>query len=755
MSRESPVKPLNAEVARKIAAGEVIDRPCSIVRELMDNAIDSKADSITVEITGGGIEKIRVVDNGCGMTKEDLISAARPHSTSKIRSETDLLKLSTLGFRGEALASIAAVSRLSITSGGWKMKASITEDHVIEKTPEFEGTIVQSEGLFENIPARRVFLKREATEGILCKNMFVEKCIPQHEKAFRLIINGEVKMNLPKNQSLKERFLEASEIKENSTLFYQVDGKSSDKKDDWSFSVIIGEPGIRRPNKKDIQIFLNGRKIQDYALVQAIEYGCKGYFPNGTFPVAAAFIQIDSSLVDFNIHPAKKEVKFKDIAGLHHGLSSTLAAFWQKYTNRTMKASFLGSEKTGTPDNGAKNTSYGSSSTSSGLQTSSAIQNSSGTSAISGLKTTSGLSIKSGSDFLPEVFSTRSSYSEPSELWKRTAFSRSVSFSSPSNNAASVSSNKAVSDSHNLSSTESSFSSATAAVPGTAAERTSYIKEKMDEIIGLYNSGSSEPEEKAAELSSSTRNSISEKPAQENTRQTETTAGKNYADSSVNSKTAENPVSLSGEEYKKSASNAPEADTFQADAPQAETPDFHSFHLLGSALGTFIIAEYQNALYIIDKHAAHERMIFDRIMNEKSTEQQLLIPYVIETKDEAEDKYLESILGELKKAGFTAHKKSEGTWEFTTLNERWKGSEEDLEHALFDKKVAPKDLLYSIAAMTACKAAVKDGWTLADSTAEEIAKGALCLKDPHCPHGRPCYFTLTREELFKWVRRTE
>ena len=718
MSRESPVKPLNAEVARKIAAGEVIDRPCSIVRELMDNAIDSKADSITVEITGGGIEKIRVVDNGCGMTKEDLISAARPHSTSKIRSETDLLKLSTLGFRGEALASIAAVSRLSITSGGWKMKASITEDHVIEKTPEFEGTIVQSEGLFENIPARRVFLKREATEGILCKNMFVEKCIPQHEKAFRLIINGEVKMNLPKNQSLKERFLEASEIKENSTLFYQVDGKSSDKKDDWSFSVIIGEPGIRRPNKKDIQIFLNGRKIQDYALVQAIEYGCKGYFPNGTFPVAAAFIQIDSSLVDFNIHPAKKEVKFKDIAGLHHGLSSTLAAFWQNYTNRTMKASL-------------------------------------GTSAISGLKTTSGLSIKSGSDSLPEVFSTRSSYSEPSELWKRTAFSRSVSFSSPSNNAASVSSNKAVSESHNLSSAESSFSSATAAVPGTAAERTSYIKEKMDEIIGLYNSGSSEPEEKAAELSSSTRNSISEKPAQENTRQTETTAGKNYADSSVSSKTAENPVSLSGGEYKKSASNAPEADTFQADAPQAETPDFHSFHLLGSALGTFIIAEYQNALYIIDKHAAHERMIFDRIMNEKSTEQQLLIPYVIETKDEAEDKYLESILGELKKAGFTAHKKSEGTWEFTTLNERWKGSEEDLEHALFDKKVAPKDLLYSIAAMTACKAAVKDGWTLADSTAEEIAKGALCLKDPHCPHGRPCYFTLTREELFKWVRRTE
>ncbi|MCR5401476.1 MAG: DNA mismatch repair endonuclease MutL, partial [Treponema sp.] len=338
MSIESPVKALNAEVARKIAAGEVIDRPASIVRELMDNAIDSKADSITVEISGGGIEKIRVVDNGCGMTKEDLINSARPHSTSKIRSENDLLNLSTLGFRGEALASIAAVSRLSITSGGWKMKASITEDHIIEKTPEFSGTIVQSEGLFENIPARRVFLKREATEAILCKNMFTEKAIPQFQKAFKLVVNGQIKMNLPKNQTLKERYLEAREIKENPALFYQVEGKSPDKKDDWTFSIIIGEPGIRRNNKKDIEIFLNGRKIQEYSLVQAIEYGSKGYFPNGTFPVAAAFIQMDPAQVDFNIHPAKKEVKFKDINGLHHGISSTLSAFWQNYTNKTMKS---------------------------------------------------------------------------------------------------------------------------------------------------------------------------------------------------------------------------------------------------------------------------------------------------------------------------------------------------------------------------------------------------------------------------------
>ena len=175
MSEKNPVKSLNPEVARKIAAGEVIDRPNAIIRELMDNSIDSGATSITVEIAGGGIDKIRILDNGCGMTKEDLQNCARPHATSKISTEVDLMNLSTLGFRGEALASIAAVARLSIISGGWKMRASITEDHILEAVAPTQGTIVQSEGLFENFPARRQFLKRNATEGLMCKNTFIEK----------------------------------------------------------------------------------------------------------------------------------------------------------------------------------------------------------------------------------------------------------------------------------------------------------------------------------------------------------------------------------------------------------------------------------------------------------------------------------------------------------------------------------------------------------------------------------------------------
>lgn len=668
MSVKNPVKTLNAEVARKIAAGEVIDRPNAIVREFLDNSIDSGADSITVEISGGGIEKIRVVDNGSGMTKEDLENSARPHSTSKISTETDLLNLSTLGFRGEALASIAAVSRISINSGGWKMRASITEDHIIEKTPEYEGTIVQSEGLFENFPARRLFLKRPATEGTLCKNTFIEKSLPKPEIAFRFISDGEIKIDLPKNQTLKERFLSANEIREDKSLFYQVEGKSGGTNPDWSFKIIIGEPGVRRPNKKDISVFVNGRKIQEYALVQAIEYGGQGYFPNGSFPVAAAFIQINPSLVDFNIHPAKKEVKFKDISPLHHGISQTLRAFFSEYTNTNIK---LKEERISQPRDG-RNTAE----KSPGLFQGGAF--------FSG-----GANSDSEKDRTePSVFSS---------LWKNASRPRNLYSSERNMYHAKNTYSEEQSSSESSPSAKEIFEKAERERDNEKTQNAMKISSAMDEIIRNY-TGKSVPQEKSA---------------------------KKTTDLFISEKT---PPYLSSKD---------------------------DFHYLGCALGTFIVAEKNNALYIIDQHAAHERMIFDKIMAEKDKCQSLLIPYVIETKDENEDKYLESIKNELLKIGFACRNKGNGKWEFSTLNERWKGTEEELEHAIFDKKVAPKDLIYSIAAMTSCKAAVKDGWKLLDDTAEEIARGALNLPDPHCPHGRPCYHTISREELFRLVRRTE
>ena len=724
MSTAHPVRMLNAEVARKIAAGEVIDRPNAIVRELMDNAIDSGADSVTVEINGGGIDKVRIVDNGCGMTKDDLQTCARPHSTSKIATETDLLNLTTLGFRGEALSSIAAVCRLSITSGGWKMRASVTEDHIIEQTAVLDGTIVQAEGLFENFPARRVFLKRPASEGILCKNTFVEKTLPCPEKSFRFVSDGTIKLDLPAGQTLTERFVKAMELKESPELFYEISARSdSSDVPDWSFKIVIGEPGVFRPNKKDIYIFVNGRRITEYSLVQAIEYGGQGYFPNGSFPVAAAFIQINPALVDFNIHPAKREVRFKDISALHHGISTTVKQFFSDYTNKTMKASLNQPSKE-----------FGSQAL---------------FSRTNGSSSPADLAELALSDDEPDTPGKLHNPAAQSSFQKKTGISDTYS-GTGSGNRSRFFEPRPFSEKYTI------FHGQSSVIPETVAAADSYAKsavfqaeapqkknvsartqkviEIADRAIAAYNKGIPQNEMENCAAS------------QEKTAQTEKDAS--FTQKSIFSG---NKPSFPAQDGAASGNAANEAGNASKSAFNAET---NGFHFLGSALGTFIIVEKGAALYIIDKHAAHERALFDSIMKNQSKRQHLLIPYVIETKDEKEDDYLESIQDELSKIGFECRNTGGGKWEFTTLQERWSGSELDLEHDLLDKKVAPKDLIYSIAAMTACKAAVKDGWILDDNAAEEIARNALELEDPHCPHGRPVYTVITREQLFSLVRRT-
>ncbi|MDY4768803.1 MAG: DNA mismatch repair endonuclease MutL [Treponema sp.] len=676
MSIKNPVHQLNAEVARKIAAGEVIDRPNAIVRELMDNAIDSGAVNITVEISEGGIEKIRIVDNGCGLTENDLANCARPHATSKISTETDLLNLTTLGFRGEALSSIAAVCRLSISSGGKKMRASITEDHIIEPTTPTEGTIVCAEGLFENFPARRQFLKRAATEGVMCKATFIEKTLPLPEKAFRFVQDGEIKLNLTANQTLTDRFVQALELHESPSLFNEISGQAPGSNPDWSFKIIIGSPGVYRNNKKNIYIYVNGRRIQEYSLVQAVEYGSTGYFPNGNFPVAAVFVTMKPSLVDFNIHPAKKEARFKDISSLHHGISSCLRSFFSEYTNSTMKKTETNSDQ--------KNNE---------LFTPSTL-------AEEALKITS-TQKNSFSDFSEASARNRFFSSSPSSGWNGYSSRQKLS-----ENGYKIRHNET--DFFNLPQVPQNQNLITEKNPSKEFHKETFSEEKvrteMEKIISAYTE-------------------INEHKNTETTHNAEKT---DFAAKETESQPQKSVIGIS-----------------------------QDFHFIGSALGTFLICEQNNTLYLIDKHAAHERMIFDKIMENQGKCQTLLIPYVINTESESEDQYLKSIQDELCKIGFNCSYKGNGRWEFTTLQERWHGTEEDLYHALLDKKINPDQLIYSIAAMTACKAAVKDGSILDDNAAEKIARGALSLSDPHCPHGRPCYTTITRENLFSLVRRTD
>ncbi|MDY5917435.1 MAG: DNA mismatch repair endonuclease MutL [Treponema sp.] len=647
MSLKNPVKKLDAEVARKIAAGEVIDRPNAIVRELMDNSIDSGAKTITVEISGGGIEKIRIVDDGCGMTKEDLQNCARPHATSKISSEIDLLNLTTLGFRGEALSSIAAVSRLSITSGGWKMRASITEDHILEPQANITGTIVQSEGLFENFPARRQFLKRPSTEALMCKNTFIEKTLAHPEIAFRFIQDGEIKIDLPQNQSLKERFIMANGLLQYEELFFEISKKSSFSSEncEWSFDVIIGEPAVSRPSKKDIEIFANGRKIQEYSLVQAVEYGCQGFFPNGTYPVAGVFVHVRPDLIDFNIHPAKKEARFYDISDLHHGLSSTIKDFFKKYT-------YANFSEDKSPDE---------------------------------IRSQDFFDIYSGN--IENQAGTKNTYTS---IHYKT---------SETNNA--------------------------------------QLSDFRSKYLGIK-SQNSQNQSQNSYLSRTKLYDIAQQ-----------------ALDAQNPQSDELNQNLEKKEY--------DSNDFQSQFSSGETFEQNQqikieekIKFIGTCLGTFLLAEKNNCLYIIDQHAAHERILFDRLMNNQNenANQQLLIPYKIRTESKTQDLQLEKLQSRLSQIGFEIQKIEDGYWEVSSIPERWTGSEFDLKQALFVKHVEPEEIIRSIAAMTACKAAVKDGYILDSITAEKLVKQAFTLEDPHCPHGRPIYTVISREKLFELVKRT-
>ena len=647
MSLKNPVKKLDAEVARKIAAGEVIDRPNAIVRELMDNSIDSGAKTITVEISGGGIEKIRIVDDGCGMTKEDLQNCARPHATSKISSEIDLLNLTTLGFRGEALSSIATVSRLSITSGGWKMRASITEDHILEPQANITGTIVQSEGLFENFPARRQFLKRPATEALMCKNTFIEKTLAHPEIAFRFIQDGEIKIDLPQNQSLKERFVMANGLLQYEELFFEISKKSSFSSEncEWSFNVIIGEPAVSRPSKKDIEIFANGRKIQEYSLVQAVEYGCQGFFPNGTYPVAGVFVHVRPDLIDFNIHPAKKEARFYDISDLHHGLSSTIKDFFKKYT-------YANFSEDKSPDE---------------------------------IRSQDFFDIYS--DNIENQTGTKNTYAS---IHYKT---------SETNNA--------------------------------------QLSDFRSKYLGIK-SQNSQNQPQNSYLSRTKLYDIAQQALDAQNPQSDE-LNQNLEKKEYNSNDFQNQFSSS--------------ETFEQNQ-QIKIEEKIKF--IGTCLGTFLLAEKNNCLYIIDQHAAHERILFDRLMNNQNenANQQLLIPYKIRTESKMQDLQLEKLQSRLSLIGFEIQKIEDGYWEVSSIPERWTGSEFDLKQALFVKHVEPEEIIRSIAAMTASKAAVKDGYILDSITAEKLVKQAFTLEDPHCPHGRPIYTVISREKLFELVKRT-
>lgn len=318
---------LNEETINQIAAGEVVDRPAGIVKELVENSIDAGADAITVEIKDGGISFIRVTDNGIGISGEDIPKAFYRHATSKIWGSTDLLSIRSLGFRGEALSSIAAVCQVELIS---KSEDSIIGTrYVIEGSKEIEvkevgvpsGTTIIVKNIFFNTPARRKFLKSAITEAGYVAEVLEHLALANPKVSLKFINGGQIKFHTSGNGDIKE-------------LVYRLFGREcatalielNTEADGMTIRGYLGKPEINRSTRNYENYFVNGRYIKSDVISRAVEEGYREYLMQHKFPFFVMYIDIDPKDVDVNVHPSKMEVRFKDNIYISDLISSAVAS---------------------------------------------------------------------------------------------------------------------------------------------------------------------------------------------------------------------------------------------------------------------------------------------------------------------------------------------------------------------------------------------------------------------------------------------
>ncbi|MFL6540187.1 MAG: DNA mismatch repair endonuclease MutL, partial [Chthoniobacterales bacterium] len=308
-------------LASQVAAGEVVERPASVVKELIENSIDAGAKKIEVIIRRGGSSLIRVIDDGCGMDRDDALLSLERHATSKIHSADDLAAIGTLGFRGEALPSIASVSRFRLTSrehsavAGTEIVVSGGKIESVRDGGEAPGTQIEARSLFFNLPARRKFLRSENTESRNVEHQLHLLATGHPQIAFTFVRDTRVVFQLPATASLRERIrdLYGSEFVDRLVEIAPADGKVQ-------ISGFIGQAGVSRQTRAQQLVFVNGRAIESPVLNAALREGYHTALMKGQFPVTFLFLSLDPAAVDVNVHPAKREVRFRDPNGVREAV---------------------------------------------------------------------------------------------------------------------------------------------------------------------------------------------------------------------------------------------------------------------------------------------------------------------------------------------------------------------------------------------------------------------------------------------------
>src|SRR5256885_3329990 len=322
----SRIRLLPEILASQVAAGEVIERPASVVKELVENSIDAGARKIEASVRRGGISLIRVVDDGCGMDRDDALLSLERHATSKIRTAADLAAIATLGFRGEALPSIASVSRFRLTTreptavAGTEIIVAGGKIETVRDSGEAPGTQIEVRSIFYNLPARRKFLRSENTESRNLEHQLHLQATGHPEIAFAFVRDERVVFQLPAAPSLLDRIRDLHG-KDLVDRLLPVVGRDAPN---MRIRGLIGQAGVSRQTRAQQLVFVNGRAVENAVLSAALREGYHTALMRGQFPVTFLFLDLDPGAVDVNVHPAKREVRFRDPNGVREAVVAAI-----------------------------------------------------------------------------------------------------------------------------------------------------------------------------------------------------------------------------------------------------------------------------------------------------------------------------------------------------------------------------------------------------------------------------------------------
>ena len=649
----------------KIAAGEVIERPASIVKELVENSIDAKAASVTVEIQDGGISLIRVTDNGSGIEREDIRNAFLRHSTSKIRKVEDLAHIASLGFRGEALSSISAVTRTELITKtkedtfGTRYVIEGGVEQSLEDAGAPDGTTFLVRQLFYNVPARRKFLKTPMTEAGHVQDLLMRLALSHPEVAFTFINNGQTKMRTSGNGKLKDviysiygREAAANLIE----LDYSMDGLV--------MKGYLGKPVITRGNRNFENYFVNGRYVKNAMLSKAIEDAYKDFLMQHKFPFVVIHFQVDGEKIDVNVHPTKMEMRFQrqqDVYNIvYEGVHRTL-----------LEPELIPQVEAPAPK------------------------------VISQPKSESPFLLK------PKT-APRPMEKKPEEKEE------------PHDEA--------------------------------------YFMKKMKERVLSYHQ----------------RNSSAEVAKKEQIFRPQAQAER-IKDALARAKEVKKQPQKQAEEQPELIRETPVYETKPVTEEKAEQLNLFEEHLLkrekkaeykliGQVFETYWLVEFENSLYIIDQHAAHERVLYERTLKEMKNREftaQYLSPPIILSLSMQEAQVLNENMDRFTRIGFEIEPFGGEEYAVRAIPDNLFGiAKKELLLEMLDDladgistSMTPELIDEKVASMS-CKAAVKGNNRLSAQEADALIGELLLLENPyHCPHGRPTIIAMTQRELEKKFKR--